>query len=91
VRKTDQYEASKEIQLFASAMWAGLAAYIVGAAFASTEYQLFPYFMVAYTSVLYRLASPTIQEAEGLPRNSQRAGRREVHDEARKPEFAWNR
>ena len=49
VRKTDQYGASKKIQLFTSAMWAGLAAYVVGAAFASTEYQLFPYFMVAYT------------------------------------------
>src|SRR2546426_9946488 len=93
VRKTDQYRRSREIQLFTSAMWAGLAAYVVGAAFASTEYQLFPYFMVAYTSVLYRLASQPIQEAEGLPRGSQRdqTGRRELRDEARKPEFAWNR
>jgi O-antigen ligase len=93
VRKTDRYGRSREIQLFASAMWAGLAAYVVGAAFASTEYQLFPYFMVAYTSVLYRLASQPIQEAEGLPRGSQRdqTGRRELRDEARKPEFAWNR
>jgi O-antigen ligase len=93
VRKTDRYGRSREIQLFASAMWAGLAAYVVGAAFASTEYQLFPYFMVAYTSVLYRLASQPIQEAQGVPRGTERdqTGRRELPDEARKPEFAWNR
>jgi O-antigen ligase len=92
VRKTDQYGASKEIQFFTSAMWAGLAAYVVGAAFASTEYELFPYFMVAYTSVLYRLASKPIQEAEGRPgRQRDQIGRRELRDEARKPEFAWNR
>jgi putative inorganic carbon (hco3(-)) transporter len=89
VRKTDQYGASKEIQFFTSAMWAGLAAYVVGAAFASTEYELFPYFMVAYTSVLYRLASKPIQEAEGRPgRQRDQIGRRELRDEARKPEFA---
>jgi len=92
VRKTDQYGASKKIQLFTSAMWAGLAAYVVGAAFASTEYELFPYFMVAYTSVLYRLASKPIQEAERRPgRQRDQIGRRELRDEARKPEFAWNR
>jgi O-antigen ligase len=93
VRKTDQYGRSRQIQLFTSAMWAGLAAYVVGAAFASTEYQLFPYFMVAYTSVLYRLASEPIQEAEGPPLGSQRdqTGRRELRDETRKPQFAWNR
>ena len=93
VRKTDQYRRSREIQLFTSAMWAGLAAYVVGAAFASTEYELFPYFMVAYTSVLYRLASQPIQEAEGPRPGSQRdqTGRRELRDEAGKPQFAWNR
>ena len=93
VRKTVEYARNKEIQLFTGAMWASLAAYVVGAAFASTEYQLFPYFMVAYTSVLYRLASQPIQEAEGLRPWSQRdqTGRRELRDEARKPEFAWNR
>jgi O-antigen ligase len=93
VRKTYRYLEDKQFQLFACAMWASLAAYVVGAAFASTEYQLFPYFMVAYTSVLYRLASQPIQEAEGLWPDSQRddTGRRELRVEARKPMFAWNR
>jgi hypothetical protein len=51
-----RHRKNDEVQVFASAMWASLAAYLVGAAFSSTEYNLFVYFMVAYTSVLYRLA-----------------------------------
>src|SRR5262249_19044038 len=57
VRKTQGFVENKEIQLFTSAMWASLAAYLVGAMFSSTEYQMFPYFMVAYTTALYRIAS----------------------------------
>ena len=92
LRKTEQYSRSREIQLFTSAMWASLAAYVVGAAFASTEYELFPYFMVAYTSVLYRLASLPVQEAESPQSGSQlHHGIREQRDDARKPECAWNR
>jgi len=92
LRKTEQYSRSREIQLFTSAMWAGLAAYVVGAAFASTEYELFPYFMVAYTSVLYRLASLPVQEAES-PRSGSKLHHcmREQRDDARKPACAWNR
>ena len=92
LRKTEQYSRSREIQLFTSAMWASLAAYVVGAAFASTEYELFPYFMVAYTSVLYRLASLPVQEAES-PRSGSKLHHcmREQRDDARKPACAWNR
>jgi O-antigen ligase len=56
LRRVRRIRHRDEIQVFASAMWASLAAYIVGANFSSTEYNLFVYFMVAYTSVLYRLA-----------------------------------
>lgn len=55
IRKGRAYVESEEARLFAGGMWASLAAYLVGAAFTSTEYNLFPYFMVAYTSALYRL------------------------------------
>jgi len=57
VRKTQAYAQSREVQLFTGALWASLAAYLVGAMFSSTEYNLFPYFMVAYTSALYGLTS----------------------------------
>jgi len=55
VRKAAVYGQSEGAQLLASALWASLAAYLVGAAFTSTEYNLFPYFVVVYTSALYRL------------------------------------
>jgi O-antigen ligase len=45
-----------ELKLYTSALWAALAAYMLGALFASTAYELFPYYMVSYTMVLYRLA-----------------------------------
>ena len=55
VRKAPDYKTNSQLRLFTGALWAGLSAYLVGAAFSSTAYALFPYFMVAYTSALYRI------------------------------------
>lgn len=54
--KSRGYKANPQIQLFASALSAAMAAYVVAAAFASTGYSLFPYFMVGYVSALYRIS-----------------------------------
>jgi len=89
VRKTARYLEDKQIQLFASAMWASLAAYVVGAMFSSTEYELFPYFMVAYTSVLFRLASASAPVGES--KQPLEPKWREKAYDARKPELVWNR
>jgi putative inorganic carbon (HCO3(-)) transporter len=59
IRLLPAYRENPELRLFTQALWASLIAFAVGAIFASFEYQLFPYFMMAYTSVLYRLASQT--------------------------------
>jgi len=59
------YRENPEIRLFSSALWASLIAFSVGALFASFEYQLFPYFLMAYTSVLYRLASEKVLPGAG--------------------------
>ena len=56
VRNLPGYAADESIRLWTSALWAGLAAYVFGAMFASTEYNLFPYFMVGYVSALYQIA-----------------------------------
>jgi O-antigen ligase len=56
VTKSDAYKSNQQIQIFTGAMWASLGAYLVGAAFSDTQYNLFPYFMVAYTTALYHLA-----------------------------------
>ena len=45
-----------------------LVSFIVGAMFASFEYHLFPYFMMAYTSVFYRITAENPPEgANGTP------------------------
>jgi O-antigen ligase len=67
VPKTDAYKADPRIQLFTSALRAGLTAYIVGAAFASTSYTLFPYFMVAYVSALYKITTTPELTQDKLP------------------------
>jgi O-antigen ligase len=41
-----------EIDLFSGALYASLVGFVVGAFFAPEAYQYFPYFAVAYTSVL---------------------------------------
>ena len=47
-------KSGKEIRLFSMGLEASLAAYLVGSLFASEAYQFFPYFLIAYTTALYR-------------------------------------
>lgn len=57
VRKTPWYQQDPEVRLFTQALWAALVAYLMGACFASTEYNLYPYFMVGYTCAMVRITS----------------------------------
>jgi len=57
IRKLPAYKADPEIRLWASALWAAITGYAAGAMFASTEYNLFPYFIVGYICALYQIAS----------------------------------
>ncbi len=65
VRKSPQYQDDPELKLFTQALWAGLAAYMAGACFASTEYNLYPYFMVGYTCAIVRIISQPVLPAKG--------------------------
>jgi len=56
VRKMPRSPETEEVHLYASALSAALAAYVLGAFFSSSGYELFPYYMVMYTTLLYRLA-----------------------------------
>jgi O-antigen ligase len=58
-----------EIDLFTAALYASLVGFVVGACFAPEAYQFFPYFAVAYTSVLLAIARER-QQAEILPPDS---------------------
>jgi O-antigen ligase len=57
VRKSVEYRDDPEFKLFTQALWAGLAAYMTGSLFASTEYNLYPYFVVGYTCVMVRIST----------------------------------
>jgi len=56
-RRNLRASGNKELQLYAGALWVALWAYLLGAFFASTAYELFPYYLVAYMTVLQRIAS----------------------------------
>jgi putative inorganic carbon (HCO3(-)) transporter len=57
IKKTKRLSRSnKDVKLFAGALHASLAGFVVGSLFASCAYQFFPYFLVAFTTVLLRIA-----------------------------------
>ncbi len=55
VRKSELYREDPEFQLFTQAVGAGLVAYVMGAAFASTEYLLYSYLLVAYSCAMVKI------------------------------------
>jgi hypothetical protein len=61
LRRMPSYDP--QIDLFAGALYATLIGFVVGAFFAPEAYQLFPYFAVAYTSVLLAIAKEREQSA----------------------------
>ncbi len=68
LRSSPGYQKDPQLRLFTDALWASLAAYVSGAAFSSTEYNLFCYFIIAYTCSLYRIGfSPVYGELDPAP------------------------
>jgi O-antigen ligase len=53
IRKTERFRTDPQVNIFASALRASFAGYLVGAFFASYAYELFIYALVAFTGVLY--------------------------------------
>lgn len=66
IRKSQKYKDDSEFRLFTQALHAALAAYLLGACFASTEYNLYIYVVVAYTCVMARIASQPVPN-QGQP------------------------
>jgi len=65
LRTSAGYQKDQDVRLYTDALWASLAAYVSGAAFSSTEYNLFCYFIIAYTCALYRIGfDPVYGEVE---------------------------
>jgi putative inorganic carbon (hco3(-)) transporter len=92
VRKLPGYATNENIRLWTSALWAALAAYLAGAVFASTEYNLFPYFMVGYICALYQIASKPSEENSSGSGNAASGGTKELgYGGNKERELAWNR
>jgi O-antigen ligase len=53
VTKTERFRSDPQVEIFARALRASFAGYLVGAFFASYAYELFIYALVAFTGVLY--------------------------------------
>lgn len=90
VRKSPRYRDDPELRLFTQALWAGLVAYLMGACFASTEYNLYPYFMVAYTCAMLRITTLA------LPGNGQEGSKLQslintTYDHIPRPQPIWSR
>jgi putative inorganic carbon (hco3(-)) transporter len=92
VRKLPGYETSEDIRLWTSALWAAMAAYIAGAVFASTEYNLFPYFMVGYICAVYQIAGVP-QGVSTSPKDETSSGGKGKYGNGgkRERELAWSR
>lgn len=84
VRKSRQYRDDPEFRLFTQALWAGIVAYLAGACFASTEYNLYPYFMVAYTCAMVRITSQPLPNP--VDPNEDRSLRKSIYDRIPRPQ-----
>ena len=83
VRKTAWYQEDPEVRLFTQALWAALVAYLMAACFASTEYNLYPYFMVGYTCAMVRITSQPLPDKK---RDGQSTFSRLRYDRILRPE-----
>jgi putative inorganic carbon (HCO3(-)) transporter len=92
VRKLPGYESSEDIRLWTSALWAAMAAYMAGAMFASTEYNLFPYFMVGYICAVYQIAGVAQGRKNPPPEETRNGDKGKYGNGAkRERELAWSR
>ena len=92
VRKLPGYAQDADIRIWTSALWAAMAGYVAGAMFASTEYNLFPYFMVGYICALYQIAGRPAEDASGPGDRPQDGGREELgYGRNAERELAWSR
>ncbi|MGC1372672.1 MAG: O-antigen ligase family protein, partial [Candidatus Sulfotelmatobacter sp.] len=89
IRKLPGYDSSEDIRLWTSGLWAAMAAYSAGALFSSTEYNLFPYFMVGYVCAVYQIAS--VPQAATEPRQQSKGDKKLANRIRRRRELVLTR
>jgi O-antigen ligase len=91
VQKSTIYKEDKEFRIFTGGLLASFVAYLLGAFFADTAYNLFPYFLVAYTTGLYRIAYPLGQNQKKIAAGVNLNGGTSGSDREERRELAWTR
>jgi O-antigen ligase len=61
-RRSSLYKHDRDFRILVGALFSAFGAYFVGAFFSDTAYNLFPYFLIGYASVVRRIA-----EAQKMP------------------------
>lgn len=56
VSKSQLYREDADTRILGEGLWVSVPAFMAGAFFASTEYSMYPYYLVAYTTALYQIA-----------------------------------
>jgi len=69
IRKTERFRTDPQVQIWAGALRASFAGYLLGAFFASYGYELFIYGLVAFTGVLYRACQDAPAEIKPKPQS----------------------
>jgi O-antigen ligase len=88
-RASRLYAIDPEVRGLAGGLWVSVAAYMVSAFFASTEYSMYPYFLVAYTTALYTIVAGQEQPATAQDADSKIGGGKRYGRQAR--ELVWSR
>lgn len=79
-----------ELSVLAKALQASLVAYMIGSLFASTAYQFFPYFLVAYTTALFLIAKKSVFHSKEHESASQAAPEKQVYADTTNAEMLWH-
>jgi O-antigen ligase len=91
VRELPGYKSDPDLAVWTAALWGALAAYALGSLFASTEYNLFPYFIIGYICALYNITGRSVEVPGGgrgvVGRGSKERGR----DANERRQLAWTR
>jgi O-antigen ligase len=87
-RASTLYKIDPDVRGLTGGLWVSVAAYMISAFFASTEYSMYPYFLVAYTTALYQIV--TSQEPAATP-SAAGAVNEKPYGRRKSGELAWTR
>lgn len=89
VRKSQLFQDDPEFRLFAQALRAGIVAYLAGACFASTEYLLYSYLLVAYSCAMVQIMNQSLSSP--VPAKKGPSFRKGIYDRTPRPQPVFSR